>query len=263
MIGMRFRAAALLAVLVAFGPASGVRAQQSANVIVNVLYHESAGRVLVNGVPVQSFATDPRERTPGDPTIVVSLAPWLNNGENTVTVESKPRAPGGFSEVRILRTVDEPEMLGKRIVGAGTAERKIKVDGMPRWAWLDSQPWTGDPRAVLAAVSYLYDSFTRKNTAAFDASRRAMERDLGRAFGAMPAAARQEMYGFIGRARLAPLTLGDLTVSAHYGNRLFVVSRPDGGAPIQAYTGSERKPDIKMDTGQYWIRENDTWQVVR
>lgn len=258
------RRTAMLAGLMALGVSSGAAAQQAADVVIGITYQESAGRILVNGVPIRSFASDPRARAAADNTVTETLAPWLNKGANTVTVESRARAPGGFSEVRIFRRSDEtPEMVGKRIVGSGSVERTLTIDDAPRWAWMDSQVWTGDPRAVLAAVAYLHDSFARRNTAAFDASRRAMERDMGRAFGAMPAKAREGMYRFIGQARLAPLNLEDLKVTAHYGNRLFVVSRADGTAPIQAYTGNERKPDIKMDTGQFWVRENDTWQVVR
>jgi hypothetical protein len=71
------------------------------------------------------------------------------------------------------------------------------------------------------------------------------------------------MYDFIGKAQLLPLNPSELTVSAHYGNRLFVVSRPDGGAPIQAFTGTERNPQRKMETGQYWVLQDGFWQVVR
>jgi hypothetical protein len=252
------------AVLTLWLCAPALAQQQSPNIIVNVTYHLAAGRVLVNGVPVQSFATDPRARPDApDPTVVVSLAPWLNNGHNTIVVESRPRAAAGFAEIRILRTLNEPELLGKRITGQGTAERGVTVTGVPRWAWLDSQPWTGDPRAVIASVRDLHGAFARKNTAAFDATRQAMERDLGRAYGPIPPKEREAMHQFITRAQLLPLNPDELTVGVHYGGRLFVVSRPDGSAPIQAYTGSERSPQTRMDTGQYWVLADGFWQVVR
>jgi hypothetical protein len=261
---MRRGSSWLAVVLVAVGLAAPAAAQQSPNIIVNVTYHLAGGRVLVNGVPVQSFATDPRARPDAaDPTIVVSLAPWLNNGDNAIVVETRPRGNGSFAEVRILRTLNEPELLGKRIVGPGTAERTVTVTGVPRWAWLDSQPFTGNPRTVINAVRDLHGAFARNNTAAFDAARQAMERDLSRAFGPMPAEARKEMHTFIARAQLLPLNPDELTVSVHYGNRLFVVSRPDGSAPVQAYTGQERNPQTKMDTGQYWVLVDGFWQVVR
>ena len=185
----------------------------SANIVVNVTYRQSAGRILVNGVPVKAFATDPRARPDApEQNLTEALALWLNNGDNLIVVESRQRAPGGYAEVRIMRGVSE--LLGKRIVGTGTADRSVSVAGLPTWGWSRSQPWTGDPRAVVASVRDLHAAFDRKNTAAFDAARQALERDLGPALGRMKPEDRKEMYDFTDRG----------------GRRLAL--RPEGTAPV-------------------------------
>jgi hypothetical protein len=47
-------------------------------------------------------------------------------------------------------------------------------------------------------------------------------------------------------------------VTRFYGNRLFVVTGPDGAAPIQVTNG-----DQTLEAGHFWIRKDEKWQIIR
>lgn len=222
---------------------------------INVAPENAEGRILINGVPISRFGGKD-DRGMG---IAANAGMWLNDGENTIAVEAKPTGTGAKTTVVIVRSMGEPPMFERTIEGAGRVEHKVTVNGHPRWSWFDAERWQGDNGALLAAVKALHEAYVRKDQAFVEANRRALEDDFTQVMGPLTEQEREEEKAFIAKARLAPLP-ASLVVTAHYGNRLFVVSRSDGGAPIQLSV-----PDVPgvSEIGQYWVRKGSQWTVVR
>jgi hypothetical protein len=232
------------------------------NVTINVNHEAALGRVTINGVPVLRFDSAPRTPDSGPPTAIVNGGMWMNDGSNEIVVEVKSKGPGSNVRVVLMKSMDGPPLLDSTVKGSdGRIVQAVTLQGLPHWAWLDSEPWTGDPRAVVEAVKALHAALDKKDVLAHDAMRKALEEDMGRVMGPMPDAVRKEIHDSIRNSKVFPLP-ADLKVSSHYGNRLFVVTDADGAPPVRLREDGAPDDEI-IETGQYWIRKGGTWQVVR
>lgn len=248
-------AAALLAL-------SAAAAAAQDNVSINVSHEAASGRVLINGVPVMRFDPAPRGADSGPPTSMVSGGMWMNDGPNEVVVEVKSKGPASNVRVVLVKSIDAPALLDSTVKGAdGRVVHTVTLTGMPHWSWLHSEPWTGEPRAVLDAVTALHAALARKDVAGHDAMRKALEADMGQVMGPMPDEVRKEIHDSIRKSTVLPLP-ADMTVTSHYGNRLFVVSTADGKPPVRLREAGAPDDEI-IETGQYWVRMGGAWQVVR
>ncbi|MBM3486335.1 MAG: hypothetical protein FJX67_06835 [Alphaproteobacteria bacterium] len=197
------------------------------------------------------------------PSSTMALNPglWMRNGPNTITVESRAKKPGGEARVVIVRSISEKPEFERTIAGTGTVTHQTNGGGLPQWSFYGAEAWTGDTKAVLDAVKTLHAAFGRKDITTIEATRKAFEADLTQVMGPMPDEAREEFREIVKTGKLATLP-ADLRVTAHLDNRLFVVARANGEAPIQVAHPSG-DPMMTFDTGQYWVRSGGTWQIVR
>lgn len=253
------RRAAVAACLAVLAGAAG--AQE--NVTINVNHEAASGRVLVNGVPVMRFDSLPRQPDSGPPTAMVNGGMWMNDGPNEVVVEIRSKGPGSNVRVVLLKSIDAPAVLDSSVKGSdGRVVQSVTMSGLPHWSWLHSEPWRGDPRAVLDAVRALHRALDIKDVAGHDAMRKAFEADMSQMMGGpMPDEVRKEIHESIRKSSVLPLP-AEMTVSSHYDNRLFVVSAPGGKAPVRLREPGMSDDDL-IDTGQYWVRMGGAWQLVR
>lgn len=251
---------ALLAGLAAAAIAAAADAQEMGNVTVNVGYRYAEGRILVNGVPVHRFAAGAPEEGSSGPFDVVGLGQWMRNGDNEVVVEGRATAEGGGIDVEILASIDAPPLTAGRIDSDGKIIATIGMDGLPEWLFLTSEPWTGEADDVLGAVRALHDAMAAKDTAEVDAMGRAMEEDMSRVWGPMPEELRAQFHRFIEAHPVQPLA-ADLTVESFYDGRLWVVSGPGGAPPVRVVNPADEND--RIETGQYWIRWDGRWMVIR
>jgi hypothetical protein len=228
------------------------------NYTVNVVRENAQGTILVNGVPVHGFGYDPADA--GTPvTDSVSVGLWLVDGANTLAVESKALADGGYAEVTVLESFDAPYLLEQRIEGEGRAEVTVTVSGAPRWAFLDAEPVNDGGAGVLGAVKALHEAVARGDVEAFEAAHAAREADFTMVFGPMPEAMRAEMHEFL-KLPLHPLA-GGLVATPYLEGRVWIVTDGKGEAPIQIF--DDAQPDTRLATGEFWIRKDGVWSIVR
>lgn len=249
----------LLVIALAFGGVSA-SAQEPTNVTVNVNYENAAGWILVNDVPIHRFEGGAPEEGMSSPTDAVNIGLWLANGDNTVAVESKALAEGGRADVTIVSGFDGPDLLKETIAGDGRVELAVTGENLPTWGWEGAEAVSDDGTEVLAAVAALHAAVTAKDTEAFEKAQEASVADLTQVWGPMPDAIRDEMRAFITATPVQPLPEG-LTATAYHDGRLWMVAAPDGSAPVRIV--DEGDLNMRIETGQYWVKKDGRWQVIR
>jgi hypothetical protein len=223
------------------------------NYTINVDPENAEGRILVNGVPIQRFGGA------DDMGLAVGTGMWMVDGENTVVIETRPKAGKATTRITILKSMAEPPVLEKTIEGAGTAEWKVSATGMPRWSWFAAETYQGDPKELLAAVAALHAAYAKQDLPTIYAMRQASDDDFTIVAGPLTDAEKQQEREFLQRGRLAPLA-ARLTVTPYADGKLVTVESDDGLAPIVIAV-----PDtpIKSEIARYWIKKDGRWQVVR
>jgi hypothetical protein len=256
---------------VAANAAERVSVDPLRDILVIVTHDQSQGQVRLNGVPIYRFVTP--KGTSGVPTTSISIALWAVNGENVVTVDSQPmdKDSKAVTSVSVMVNTgamddfDKPRLFEQEIEGSGTATYKIALEGVPRWAFNDSEKWSGSEAELLAAVQALHKAYAARDFAAIDAMQKAQDDDLRLIMGPIDKQI-VESHEFVKTAKLAPLPK-DLKVASYYDGRLFLVTDGDGGAPIRLMPGGNDKdasdPALAYETGSYWIRRDGKWLVVR
>lgn len=234
-------------------------AQQPDDITVNVVRENAEAAIVVNGVPVHQARWDAANA--GTPvTDAVSTGLWLIDGDNTIAVEAKALGEGGYVEVTMLRSFDEPYLLEQRIDGAGRAETTVTVAGQPRWAWLDAEPWTGDATELLAAVAALHDATARKDVAAFMAAHKAQYDDFSLIYGPMPPEMMAQLEQELATQALQPLS-ANLKATPYLEGRVWLVEDEAGQPPIRLIDVAES--GTRIETGTFWTRRDGVWTIVR
>jgi hypothetical protein len=263
---------ALCGVLPAADQTGAIDAKQA---VLNIQHDGSQGRVFVNGIPVLNFSS---KRVPeGGPLTdsLGTLALFARNGSNGVTVEAQPekgqtKATTVVSAIIVTGSpsdLDHP-LFKETITGSGKIEKTLVLKNVPKWAFLEVQPFTGNKDDVLTAVRALYKALSDHDTRTVEATLKPMYTDLasfmGEAVGT-PADFTSQMKEMATGCTLAPLPT-DLKVASAYDGRLFVVTDAGGNAPIQLASKKLNKsghPDWTMETGEYWIHRPEGWFVIR
>lgn len=267
--------AILLALSVAL-PAAGQTSPIDAKQAVLIIQHDgSEGQVRVNGVPVLNFSSKlVKEGGPLSDSLG-TLALYAKDGSNAVVVEARPEKgqTRATTVVSFVVTTGSPSDLDKplfkeTIPGSGKVEKTIVLKNVPKWAFLQVPPFTGNKHDVLAAVHALYKALADHDTKTVEATLKPMYTDLasflGEAVGT-PADFSAEMKDMATGSRLAPLP-SDLKVESAYDGRLFIVTDAAGQAPIQLASkklNSQGHPESTTETGEYWIHRSDGWFVIR
>lgn len=251
--------AAALVALGALSSASDAAAQAQIgvpNYTVNIDARDAAGRVLVNGIPIRWFGTG-GDAPPGG--LIQPAGIWLVEGENTIAVEVRAAKGTATARVLMLRNPGEPPLADEILLGAGSVERKVTAPKMPAWSWLDADTVADARGPLLGAVRAFHAAYEKRDLPAIRALRRALDKDLEQVMGPMTQDRLDREEAFVRAATVAPLP-ADLVVTAFADNRLFLVARADGTAPV---TLSAPDLPIKPELGRFWVRKGGAWQVVR
>jgi len=245
-----------LALLAGLGGHSGAAlAGDPPNIAVNVIHGRSVGVIRVNGVPIHRFAPTPDG---GDATDVVGTGQWVIEGDNTITVETQTK-DGGSTRVAIVKTIGEPNLFDGEIAGAGSTQYKLPLKGVPRWGWLDAEPWTGDNQSLLAAVGALHAAMSKGDVKTVMRLYKPFADDMQPYIGPI---AEDDLAEPLKGGTVQPLP-ADLTVESFYDHRLFVVRRADGSEPIRVDNEKVVKGRPALEAGEYWIRKGGQWQIIR
>src|SRR5215471_14451592 len=220
---MKFAIALVSCLLLMTGAAL---AAQPAMITANVIHDQAQGVLRVNGVPVHRFSGTPSADS-GPLTDAVGIGQWLVEGDNVIEVEATGPA-GKETQLVIVGGPDQPNLYEGKIQGSGKASYKLTLKDVAQWGWFSAEAWTGDDKDLLAAVAALHAAYAKE----------------GLAEG-------------LKTAKVMPLPAG-LKVDRFYGNRLFVVTGPDGAAPIQVTNG-----DQTLEAGHFWIRKDGKWQIIQ
>ncbi|MGH6717781.1 MAG: hypothetical protein ACREER_00560 [Alphaproteobacteria bacterium] len=243
-------------VLVLALAAAPATAQEPESITVNVVRENAEAVIVVNGVPIHHATWDAADA--GTPvTDAVNIGLWLVDGTNAIAVEATAKGEGGYVEVKVLKSFDEPYLLEQRIDGDGRVETSVVVAGQPRWGWLDAEPWTGDASELLAAVAALHDAVARRDVAAFLAAHQARNDDYTIVFGPMPPEMAAEFEKMLATVSLEPLS-ASLAATPYADGRLWRVNDEAGQPPIRMFD-----PGMRLETGEFWIRRDGTWQIIR
>lgn len=235
-----------------------VAAQEPPNVTVNVVREGASATIFVNGVPIHRADWDPANA--GTPvTDAVSTGMWLVEGDNDIAVEARAVDPAGYVEVTVLRSFDEPYLLEQRIEGDGRAELTLPVEGGIAWTFVDAEPWSGDTTDLMAAVAALHDAAAQHDVGAFMAAHTARNDDFTLVFGPMPPEMMAQLEQALASQTLQPL--GDLVATPFLDGRVWHVVDGAGHPPIVLIDTAS--PDSRLETGEFWIRRDGTWQIVR
>lgn len=226
-----------------------------ANITANVIHDQSQGVLRVNGVPVHRFSGTPSAES-GPLTDAVGIGQWLVEGDNVVEVEAEGSA-GKETQLVIVAEPNAPDLYDGKIEGSGKTSYKLTLKDVPRWGWFAGDAWTGDDKDLLAAVAALHDAYAKGDAKTIVALYRPFADDMKPYAGDVLAGAEEGIAAGLKTAKVAPLPAG-LKVTSFYGNRLFVVTAPDGSAPIQVTNG-----DSTLEAGRYWILKDGKWQIVR
>lgn len=161
----------------------------------------------------------------GTATDAIGIGQWAVEGDNTITIETMTK-DGGATRVAVVRKVGEPDLFDGEIAGAGKAECKVSLKDVPRWGWLNAEPWTGDDQALLTAVSAPHAAFKKGDTKAILAAYKPFADDMKPYMGPI---AESDFAEPLKGGTVQPLP-ADLKVDSFYDHRLFVVQRADGSA---------------------------------
>lgn len=256
---MRTLAIVALAFILGSGVPGEALAQEPTDVTVNVARENAEAVIVVNGIPVYRASWDPAY---GDSPVTdfTSIGMWLVDGDNTVAVEAAAVAAGGYVEVIVLKSLDEPYLLEQRIDGEGRVETTVAVEGQPRWAWLDAEPVSGGAAELLAAVAALHDAIARGDFEAYMAAHQARNDDFTLVFGPMPADMMAQLEQMFATVTLQPLS-ANLVATPYADGRVWLVIDEAGEPPIRMVDPQE--PGSSMESGEFWVRRGGVWQVLR
>jgi len=241
--------------------------------IVVIVEHDKANCVItLNGIPIQRLDMAQLPGA-GPPTATISLGLWAIEGDNVVTVAAEPAGKPDEAETDVKLMVatggfddfDKPPLFHQKIAGGGTATTTIALTGVPHWIFNDAEPFTGDRAELLATVKALHQAYADKDFKTVDAISKAVIDDLTKVYGPMDEMI-EDGHKFAATAKLTPWS-DRLTVESALGNRVFVVSRAGGRAPVEL-ASPEIDPDTKLpkefvETGKFWIKLGGKWSVVR
>ena len=264
---------ALCGVLPAAGQTPAIDAKQA---LLNIQHDGSQGQVLVNGIPVLNFSSQLASEGGPMTDSFGTLALFARNGPNAVVVEARPEKGQtkattvviGIIATGSIGDLDHP-IFSETINGSGKVEKTMVLKNVPKWAFLQVQPFTGNKDEVLVAVRAMHKTFADHDAKAIEAALKPMYNDLLGYLGATalgtPAQFAANLSEAATEAKLQPLP-ANLQVMSAYAGRLFIVTDAAGKAPIQLASKKLTKsghPEWTMETGEYWIHRPDGWFVIR
>ena len=218
------------------------------------------GSISVNGVPIAAHKAG---REPHHSRL--SLTPWLQNGDNTLTItathptpQASPKIeaklerhqPGQAPIVKPLLTVTKP----------GSISRKITAQNLPLWQWQQGEEGLHSRQDIAKAIKTLHKAYQDKDIKLIRQIERPLFQEMVQLTGREGLERRVYRGEIIEKGRAAPLPA--FTIIPYHNGKLIRVTGKDGEAPIRIYYAYGGGGKVIL-TGKYWSKINGSWQVVR
>lgn len=230
------------------------------------------GHILLNGISIANYQLGENKRKS-----VVSLTPWLKNGENKLQISINKLSPKQELDAASLKIelqfqpklgeITKKEIFsekGQRLTSV--IENKtlktyyVKADELPVWGWQMGEEAFHDENEIKQAVFKLHSAFKKRNIKQIRETEKFLFEDMEALTGREGLERRQYRGEIILKGEAEPL--GQLRIIPYADGKVVRVTNKDGLAPIRVYFRYGNGGKIIL-TGQYWSKINGQWYVVR
>lgn len=230
------------------------------------------GHILLNGISIANYQLGENKRKS-----VVSLTPWLINGENKLQISINKLSPkqeldaaslkielqfqpklGEITKKEILS--EKGQLLTSVIENKTLKTYYVKADELPVWGWQKGEEAFHDENEIKQAVFKLHSAFKKRNIKQIRETEKFLFEDMEALTGREGLERRQYRGEIILKGEAEPL--GQLRIIPYADGKVVRVTNKDGLAPIRVYFRYGNGGKIIL-TGQYWSKINGQWYVVR
>lgn len=230
------------------------------------------GHILLNGISIANYKLGENKRKS-----VVSLTPWLKNGENKLQISINKLSPkqeldeaslkielqfqpklGEISKKEIFS--EKGQLLTSVIENKTLKTYYVKADELPVWGWQKGEEAFHDENEIKQAVFKLHSAFKKRNIKQIRETENFLFEDMEALTGREGLERRQYRGEIILKGETEPL--GQLRIIPYADGKVVRVTNKDGLAPIRVYFRYGNGGKIIL-TGQYWSKINGQWYVVR
>ena len=230
------------------------------------------GHILLNGISIANYQLGETKRKS-----VVSLTPWLKNGENKLQIsinKINPKQELDAASLKIelqfqpkLGEITKKEIFSEKgQLLTSVIENKtlktyyVKADELPVWGWQKGEEAFHDENEIKQAVFKLHSAFKKRNIKQIRETEKFLFEDMEALTGREGLERRQYRGEIILKGEAEPL--GQLRIIPYADGKVVRVTNKDGLAPIRVYFRYGNGGKIIL-TGQYWSKINGQWYVVR
>lgn len=230
------------------------------------------GHILLNGISIANYQLGENKRKS-----VVSLTPWLKNGENKLQISInktnlKQELDAASLKIELQFQPKLGEITKKEIFSekgqllTSVIENKtlktyyVKADELPIWGWQKGEEAFHDENEIKQAVFKLHSAFKKRNIKQIRETEKFLFEDMEALTGREGLERRQYRGEIILKGEAEPL--GQLRIIPYADGKVVRVTNKDGLAPIRVYFRYGNGGKIIL-TGQYWSKINGQWYVVR
>lgn len=224
----------------------------------------ATGSVSLNGIPIANYKLGREKRTS-----VISLTPWLMNGENKLQI-SKYKSDKSQNQILKLELEKQPKagapIIKELTIGTkGSAEANpittfIEAKELPEWSWQKGKAEFHDESEIKTALVKLHRAFQDKNIKKIREIEKPLFNDMEQLTGREGLERRQYRAEIIIKGETEPL--GKLIIMPFDDGKVVRVTNKDGLAPIRVYFRYGNGGKVIL-TGQYWSKIDGQWYVVR
>lgn len=220
----------------------------------------SKGTIILNGISINAHKSDEETRDS-----VISLTPWLVNGENTLYISNRNHLENTTQQFKasleiIPREGPAKEQSLKTAENGELEKLIIWADSLPEWSWLKGSPSFHDNQEVLTAVRDLHKAFINKDQKLIQKIEQPLFQDMEKLTGRSGLERREYRAEIIRKGTVEPL--GKLLIVPFDNGRIMRVTKTDGEAPIRVYYKYGNGGKVIL-TGRFWSKINGEWHVVR
>ena len=224
----------------------------------------SSGSIILNGITIASH-----KASKAPTTSKISLTPWLQNGQNrlTLTTTSPGPKPASKKEPSLMAELEEQQPGQKtkispllEIKGAGTKTAAFTAENLPKWQWQNGQATLHNPEEIKKAIKRLHQAYKAKDTELIRKIEAPLFQDMHRLTGREGLERRVYRNEIISKGKLEPLRA--LRITPFANGKVIRVTNADGEAPVRIYYRYGGGGKVIL-TGKYWSKINGEWHVVR
>jgi hypothetical protein len=211
----------------------------------------------VNGVPIwECNSTGGGNLSSSGP-----LTPWMVDGDNTIDIEVRATGPDARVEAQAgLQGADPFAPLEHQSAWSAAAPAgrfTLKVNGLPRWAWVNAERWNGSDDEIRALLEQFRGALAAKDLPALKRFMSARMKDVEVLYGPMDPAFIESSLNDMFTA--VPDIRSPIKVERCQDGRIIRVSGADGGEPL-VVDGDDGQ--ILTMMGRWWSRIDGQWQAI-